>query len=52
MVLDGLQGCKVCQPVVALAEELLPIKEDGRLQSRRFGGFDAQMPGYLVFRWI
>ena len=31
----------------ALRVGLLPLKEDGRLQSCRFGGLDAWMPGGL-----
>jgi len=43
----GFQGQKVWQPVAALRNGLLPLKEDGRLQSCRFGGLDAWMPGGL-----
>jgi hypothetical protein len=32
--------------------ELLDPMRLGRQQSSRFGGLDAGMPGYLVFRWI
>ena len=31
----------------ALRAGLLPLKKDGRLQSCRFGGLDAWMPGGL-----
>ena len=41
----GFQGQKVCQPVAGIRDGLLPLKEDGRLQSCRFGGLDAWMPG-------
>ena len=33
--------------MAALRVELLPLKEDGRLQSCRLGGLDAWMPGCL-----
>ncbi len=35
------------RPVPALRARLLPLKKDGRLQSCRFGGLDAWMPGGL-----
>ena len=43
----GFQGVEVLQPVAALRLELLSLKEDGRLQSCRFGGLEACMPGCL-----
>ena len=44
---QGQKSCSLCQPVPALRAGLLPLKEDGRLQSCRFGGLDAWMPGGL-----
>ena len=44
----GFQGLEVLQPVAALRLELLPPKDDGRLQSCRFGGLEACMPGGLL----
>ena len=40
-------GHKVLEPVPPCAAILLPLKEDGRLQSCRFGGLDAWMPAGL-----
>ena len=41
----GTRFVNLWQPVAALRVGLLPLKEDGRLQSCRFGGLDAWMPG-------
>jgi len=42
--------------VAPLRVRLLPLKEDGRLQSCRFGGLDAWMPGcqeaWRLWAWI
>ena len=38
---DGFQGQNVWQPVATCGKGLLHLKEDGRLQSCRFGGLDA-----------
>ena len=43
----GFQAYKVWQPVAACGDGLLPLKEDSRLQSCRFGGLEAWMPGCL-----
>ena len=43
----GTRFVNLWQPVAALRVGLLPLKEDGRLQSCRFGGLDAWMPGGL-----
>ena len=37
----------LCRPVAALRVELSPLKEDGRLQSYRFGGLDGRVPDIL-----
>ena len=44
------QGQRSWRPVAALRSGLLSLKEDGRLQSCRFGGLDARMPGCLDAR--
>ena len=43
--ISWIPGAEVLQPVAPLRLGLLPLKEDGRLQSCRFGGKDAWMPG-------
>ena len=45
--ISGIPEAVDLQHVAPLRLKLLPLKEDGRLQSCRFGGLDAWMPGGL-----
>ncbi len=50
--ISWIPGTEVLRPVAALRGGLWPLKKDGRLQSCRFGGLDAWMPGGLEVRGL